>query len=354
MWLLISLIFLCGVFSLATKGAEIQSLHQVISSELGATVTLQCSYTEKTPLLYWYRQSIGMKPQILVTVSKFDFFLFHDEFKDSPRYNVSRNSGILSLSISNTMPSDTAVYYCTHYSSGIMDFGEGTLLIVPGAQYSNQAILQKPMRYQVHQGESVDFQCTVHANVSNGDHSVYWFSHGSGESRPGIIYTHGNRSDQCKKSSETGSPTLSCVYKLPKRNLSLSDAGTYYCAVAACGEILFGDGTNLKVEEHCEENHLLIYSLVATLAFFVILSVVLLVVPINKRKNICCPNCNELSSQSDSQPSVPQIDVQDLEEDAYTPHYASLNLVKKKTKGKRQRKPDQTVVYSSVRCQNSK
>ncbi|KAL6490440.1 hypothetical protein MHYP_G00007850 [Metynnis hypsauchen] len=27
---------------------------------------------------------------------------------------------------------------------------------------------------------------------------------------------------------------ISCIYKLPKRNLSLSDAGTHYCAVAEC------------------------------------------------------------------------------------------------------------------------
>uniref|UniRef100_A0A8C7VKT9 Immunoglobulin V-set domain-containing protein n=1 Tax=Oncorhynchus mykiss TaxID=8022 RepID=A0A8C7VKT9_ONCMY len=72
--------------------------------------------------------------------------------------------------------------------------------------------------------------------------------HGSGESFPGIIYTHGDRSDQCEKSSEAGSPTQRCVYKLPKRNLSLSDAGTYYCAVASCWEILFGNWTKLDVE----------------------------------------------------------------------------------------------------------
>ncbi|KAJ8337701.1 hypothetical protein SKAU_G00366670 [Synaphobranchus kaupii] len=39
-----------------------------------------------------------------------------------------------------------------------------------------------------------------------------------------------------------------CVYNFPKRNLSLSDAGTYYCAVATCGEILFGNGTKLDIE----------------------------------------------------------------------------------------------------------
>ncbi|XP_023837611.1 T-cell surface glycoprotein CD8 beta chain-like [Salvelinus sp. IW2-2015] len=58
----------------------------------------------------------------------------------------------------------------------------------------------------------------------------------------------GDRSDQCENCPEAGSPTQSCVFKLPKMNLSLSDAGTYYCAVVLCGEILFGNGTKLDIK----------------------------------------------------------------------------------------------------------
>ncbi|CDQ87837.1 unnamed protein product [Oncorhynchus mykiss] len=109
-------------------------------------------------------------------------------------------------------------------------------------------ILQQPVSESIQPGDSVTLNCTVHTETCVGEHSVYWFRHGSGESHQGIIYTHGDRSDQCEKSPEAGSTTQSCVYNLPKRNLSLSDAGTYYCAVASCGEILFGNGTKLGVE----------------------------------------------------------------------------------------------------------
>ncbi|XP_045074618.1 signal-regulatory protein delta-like [Coregonus clupeaformis] len=97
-------------------------------------------------------------------------------------------------------------------------------------------VIQQPVSESVQPGDSVTLNCTIHTETCAGEHSVYWFRHGSGESRPGIIYTHGYRSDQCERSPETGSPTQSCVYNLPKRNLSLSDAGTYYCAVASFPE----------------------------------------------------------------------------------------------------------------------
>ncbi|MCI4389766.1 hypothetical protein PGIGA_G00102250 [Pangasianodon gigas] len=97
-------------------------------------------------------------------------------------------------------------------------------------------------------GESLSLQCSVQAfNSSCEEQSMYWFRHGSRESHPGIIYTHGDGSDECKKSSEAGSPTQSCVYTLPKRKLTTSDNGTFYCAVAACGQILFTNGTEVKV-----------------------------------------------------------------------------------------------------------
>lgn len=51
---------------------------------------------------------------------------------------------------------------------------------------------------------------------------------------------------QQEEDCEDDSTTQICVYTLAKRNLSLSDAGIYYCAVLACGKIVFGNGTHLE------------------------------------------------------------------------------------------------------------
>ncbi|CAK6973027.1 uncharacterized protein LOC122973263 isoform X2 [Scomber scombrus] len=66
-----------------------------------------------------------------------------------------------------------------------------------------------------------------------------------------FIYTQGGGIDQCELNTNTHTNT--CVYNLPMKSLNLSHAGTYYCAVASCGQIVFGKGTTLefKHEKSC-------------------------------------------------------------------------------------------------------
>lgn len=109
------------------------------------------------------------------------------------------------------------------------------------------SVHQQPVLEPAHLGDTVTLHCTVITDRCAGEHSVYWFRHNSGKSHPGIIYTHGESNGWCTKNPKAGSPKQTCVYSLPKTNLSPSDAGTYYCAVAACGEILFGHGIKLNM-----------------------------------------------------------------------------------------------------------
>ncbi|XP_039669010.1 uncharacterized protein LOC120566554 [Perca fluviatilis] len=114
---------------------------------------------------------------------------------------------------------------------------------------SNYTVVQWPtVSDPVRPGDSVTLQCSVLSDSGNktcpGDDSVFWFRARSNKSYPDIIYTDGRRHNECDKRSDT---QKSCVYRFSK-NISSSDAGTYYCAVATCGEILFGDGTKLDIE----------------------------------------------------------------------------------------------------------
>ncbi|XP_064881065.1 immunoglobulin alpha-2 heavy chain-like [Oncorhynchus nerka] len=219
-----------------------------MSANVGDTVTLQCFYEGNMAMHFsWYKQPLGEKPQVISTVYRYDEApTFYHEFKGNPRYSVQSGQGINHLSISDINSLDSALYYCGSAHSNVLEFGKGTFLNIKGS--NSKTVVEQPVSESVQPGDSVTLNCTIHMETCAGDHSVYWFRHGSGESHPGIIYTHGDRSDQCEKSPEAGSPTQSCVYNLIKRNLNLSDAGTYYCAVALCGEILFGKGTKLDIQ----------------------------------------------------------------------------------------------------------
>ncbi|XP_037401526.1 uncharacterized protein LOC108440850 [Pygocentrus nattereri] len=213
----------------------------------GQSITLNCPFaTFDTITSTWLKQTPGEKLLLIAAAFRSTAVKYHNGFNKSGRFNSSREKGSFTLSISNAEPSDSATYYCA-----VSDFSDTallgcTVLVLKGSSSSVSAVLQPPVSEPVELGGDTTLQCSILTDASAGDHSVYWFRHGSGESHPGIIYTHGNRSDECKKSSETDSPTQSCVYKLPKTNLSLSDAGTYYCAVLMCGEIIIGNGTKLE------------------------------------------------------------------------------------------------------------
>jgi len=116
------------------------------------------------------------------------------------------------------------------------------------AKTSNYDVVQQLTESDsVHLGDSVTLQCSV-LSVSEdktclGDLNVFWLRAGSDQSHPGIIYTGGNGQDECENKGNT---QRSCIYRFSKKIFS-SDVGTYYCAVATCGEILFGNGTKLEI-----------------------------------------------------------------------------------------------------------
>uniref|UniRef100_A0A8C9QPG8 Ig-like domain-containing protein n=1 Tax=Scleropages formosus TaxID=113540 RepID=A0A8C9QPG8_SCLFO len=271
-----------SVFSTVANVIETDVIIQpnpVLVVEIGASATLQCFISEdETDYIYWFKQSVGQKPHLVAASHKYSSeAMFYNNF-NSTRMKVLADVEINHLIISETKPMDSAMYYCGVLKNYDMIFGEGTFLIV-----RVQHLVSDP----VYPGDSVTLQCTVDSETCAGEHSVYWFRHGSGESLPGLIYTHGNRSDECEKSPEAGSPTHSCVYSLPKRNLSCSDAGIYYCAVVTCGDILFGNGTELDIKGKLKNKDFMPYEHAAL--FICVIVIVVLVCTRNAKK--CCESC---------------------------------------------------------------
>ncbi|XP_029616076.1 uncharacterized protein LOC115198325 [Salmo trutta] len=323
----------------------------VMVTELGGTVTLTCFCPNVSVTSFnWFKQSFGQKPLHMTSslyVGKDSYYSnnFIKDFTKTKRLGVRRGHYSCNLTISKTEPGDSATYYCSTTAIYELTYGEGTVLIVKSSESNSKIVLQQPVSVSVQPGDSVTLNCTIHTETCAGEHSVYWFRHGSGESRPGIIYTHGDRSDQCEQSTEAGSPTQSCVFNLPKRNLSLSDAGTYYCAVTSCGEILFGNGTKLDIDDHRTDPLVLVSCLGVALGVTFTLIIVLVCI-MYKMNNTTCVQCRGLVSQTRG-PAVTQSDAGD--QDGNSLHYVALNLSNKKNRSRRQRGHMETVVYAGIR-----
>ncbi|KAJ8246823.1 hypothetical protein GJAV_G00255780 [Gymnothorax javanicus] len=333
------LLFFNNVYGVIEK--RVVQPNTLIKAQVGDTATLQCLYpTDDLHFIHWLKQPLGQKPQHVARTLKYSLnATFFNEFKNSERFSAQTVPGIFNLTISYTEPSDSATYYCCVTTITQSVFGDGTTLMVTGPEsHSRTVVVQQPESESVQPGDSVTLQCTVHTETCAGEHSVYWFRQGSGESPPGIIYTHGDRSDECQRSSGAVSPTQSCVYNFPKRNLSLSDAGTYYCAVATCGEILFGNETKLGDQGN---EALPLYCLAGALMLSVILNIALMLKRIKRSMD---------SKGAESNTQVFSRDMSSLQSPEETMNYAALTFSSKRPKERRnKREVQRETIYSDMR-----
>ncbi|KAG7465342.1 hypothetical protein MATL_G00175330 [Megalops atlanticus] len=347
--LCVTLIVLGEVYT--THANAVVQPNLTIAAAVGETVTLTCIHpTDDFSSIIWFRHTIGQQPQYIVgTYRHSTNYSFYSGFKDTQRFTSQKEQGMFNLRISKIQASDSAIYYCAAVYSIEVKIGAGTFLTLKGSQSNSRTVVQQPVSEPLQSGDSVTLQCTIRTQTCAGEHSVYWFRQGSGESSPGIIYTHGNSSDQCERSSGAGSPTQSCVYKLPKRNLSPSDAGTYYCAVATCGEILFGNGTRLDVQGDAYREVLVYVAGSLGLSLALCLTVIFrLVCTRNNRPH--CQHCEGGSLHQTHQDTSHEerSKVQGCAADSL--HYAALNHSGKRVKAEQQRRQTEgDTVYSDVR-----
>ncbi|XP_075890143.1 immunoglobulin kappa light chain-like [Nelusetta ayraudi] len=245
------------VENIAHEAVKSSALHfQLVN--VGEDVTLSCSCPRISAVeYYWYKQGVGPSPQLVTKCFRMnDKGTFSEEF-NNPRFSLDIKRSNYQLKISNLKISDSATYYCkadTNMHSP--EFCEGTTLTVKGSAFSITA--------SVHQtGEPETLNCTIESLTCSGEHSVYWFRDSRG-SHPGLVYTQGGSNDQCLGEPKTQTPT--CEYNLPMESLNLSHTGTYYCAVVACGRIMFGNRITLDIKRN-EESFVVVYSLGAVLTF---------------------------------------------------------------------------------------
>ncbi|XP_065109418.1 novel immune-type receptor 12 [Paramisgurnus dabryanus] len=310
----------------------------------GETVTLQCSISQNYEnYYYWFKQSLGEAPTCILSVYGSEMITFTGDFKSDKRLSVKKKKEYFALIINDTRSSDTGIYYCGARDYDQITFSNGMFLNykVSGEstiqQYIQQFLpkmdLATSNKHAFNPGDSVNLQCTILTKRCVGNHSVYWFRHGAGDSHPGVIYTHENKNDECMRNSSLDSH--SCIYNLPKLKVTSSDDGMYYCAVAMCGEILFGKGSRLAIEA---QNSLWSDLKVSALVASNILCLLIIAALLYKRKSKTKETL-ETSHLLHQMPSVVSADEGALS-------YAAVNFPERR---KTERSTDTNVVYSTAR-----
>ncbi|KAK9518364.1 hypothetical protein VZT92_023673 [Zoarces viviparus] len=311
---------------------------------VGEDVTLTCSlHSSSTGYLFWLRLVVGNFPEIFASTYTFD----NDSVFKTRRITAKQGPGTFALHITKTELGDTAFYYCHQAVELQTSFFNKTFLRVKGPEPDITVVIQERTSDPVRPGGSVTLQCSVLSDSEKktcpAEQRVFWFRAGSDESYPSVIYARGT-SDGCEKSPEAHSPQK-CVYSFSK-NVSSSDAGTYYCAVATCGEILFGNGTKLDIEDSnmsfgdCHRANTILCLSCAALAISLIV-IALLIYAIKKKK---CNCCNAAALQTNAATTTAD---QQADEDSLV--YSVTNFTRKKADRSLRRAEVEESIYSDVR-----
>uniref|UniRef100_A0A3Q3B716 Ig-like domain-containing protein n=1 Tax=Kryptolebias marmoratus TaxID=37003 RepID=A0A3Q3B716_KRYMA len=226
------------------------SLVPVVTVKLGEPVTFTCVFTEKfksTTWLHWYQQRAGSTLKVISMQRKNVLPSYGPGFS-AETFNIKHDDKISNLTILRTTEQDEGIYHCA-----LIDWTEstwtGTYLSIKGSskRTSNYTVVQRstvsdPSR----PADSETLQCSVLSDsedeTCSEDLRVFWFRARSDNSYPDFIYADGNRPGNCSKKSGT---QRRCSYEFSK-NIGSSDDGTFYCAVATCGQILFRQQIKLE------------------------------------------------------------------------------------------------------------
>ncbi|XP_017263644.1 uncharacterized protein LOC108231233 [Kryptolebias marmoratus] len=277
------------------------TLVPVTTVQLGEPVTFTCPVPEDKDssfLLCWYKQNAGDSMKLIASL------LMHVQPEYGPEFSASRINVMLDKEISNltilrTVQGDEGMYHCA-FNDWKNHSWHGNYLSLKGNSdgTSNYTVVeQRTSSDPDRPGGSVSLQCSVLSDSDNktcsGGLSVFWFRSRSDKSYPDIIYADGNRHDECEKKPDS---QKRCVFS---KNIISSDAESYYCAVATCGQILFGKGIKIEAGSSLWTQHerTVVFLLSAVLALSLIVIAVLMC-SINKNKCLHCKAVDKLQIQN--------------------------------------------------------
>nr|AAF28778.1 immune-type receptor 12 [Sphoeroides nephelus] len=330
----LQLAFYVSYFCLSGSAETPSFLHPSKASvfaNVGDTITLECSSQDDTSdKFHWYKQTLGDKPRLISSFYKHDKNVAYIKEFNNSRFSVNIKGGKYHLTIAQLRVSDSATYFCASGYMYAIGFEKIYMVQVLSFHLSVPVEVHQSPSESIQSGGSVTLNCTVQTGSCDEEHTVYWFKN-SGESGAQLIYTHGSRKEQCERKSNI------CVYNLSMKNLNISKVGSYYCAVAACGRILFGAGTNVDTENGVCFTGLPVYALTGALVVITILCVLLALSLMKLRKKSNCQK-TQIDSSFDMTEMVQEHNV----------HYAALRDPKV-NKSRRKRESKETeCVYTYV------
>ncbi|XP_061582151.1 signal-regulatory protein beta-2-like isoform X2 [Cololabis saira] len=276
---------------------------------VGQNVTLTCTRREDqaSETLHWIRLVSGNRPEFLGGTYVYEYKGI--QWKFNRHITLKQEPNAFILHINKLKLNDTGLYFCVKVQGLNMIFLNGEFLRVKDAERDTISVSQVSPSDPVHPGEQITLDCSVFSDSQKKTcpSNVYWFRTGSDESHPSLIYAHKNSSGDCNSSPETHS-AQKCDYSFSK-TVSSTDAGTYYCAVASCGHILFGNGAKLEIKElwDLQKANTILFILCVVLTTTLI--VISIPVPAMKMKTIdCCKDavttCGDPEIQERQEDSV--------------------------------------------------
>ncbi|XP_051810656.1 uncharacterized protein LOC127535819 [Acanthochromis polyacanthus] len=308
---------------------------------VGQNVTLTCtrqrSLHEHT--LHWIRLVSGKYPEFLGGTFSFDY----NDVNKTPHITAIQGPGTFILQIHETQLSDSGFYYCIKVNQLDTEFMNTTFLKIKESEPDIIDIIQVPPSDPEHPGDPVTLQCSVLSDSEKKtcpeqQHRVFWFRAGSDESHPSFIYADGNSQDECETNPEAQSPQK-CVYNFSK-TITSSDAGTYYCAVATCGQILFGNGAKsgneaLNMQDFKTDNTVLFLVSAALATSLIVIAFLIYFI-----KTKTCDFCNDAAAASGHQ-ERPQRNEDSL-------FYSAPTFNKRKAERRNAKSAQEETIYTDV------